>query len=537
MSDVDTAATLEQEIASRRTFAIISHPDAGKTTVTEKLLLLGNAIQLAGDVRAKKTGRQARSDWMAMEAERGISITTSVMQFAYRNCVINLLDTPGHEDFSEDTYRTLTAVDSAIMVIDAAKGVEARTRKLLEICRARDMPILAFINKLDREALAPIELLDHIEEELGIECAPMTWPVGSGRSFRGCYHLEADDFTEYEQGFGSTLHSYPRHGSLQSAETKAWLGADYEDLADELELVRGASHEFELSAYLEGRRAPVYFGSALQNFGIDHLLNRFIAIAPPPKERLTLQDAIEPSKPDFSGFVFKIQANMNPKHRDRIAFLRVCSGRYRKGMRMRHVRLDRDVKIANALTFMAGERTQTEQAFPGDIIGLHNHGTIRIGDSFTEGERLSFRGIPNFAPELFQRVRVKDPTKSKRLLQGVRQLSEEGATQVFMPLASNDIIIGAIGALQFDVVAFRLQEEYGAECVYEQSDIFTVRWVYADDPQRVAEFRARANAQLALDGDDQLVLLATSRANLQLTQERWEDLTFADTREHALAEA
>lgn len=531
-----SADVLSEEIAIRRTFAIISHPDAGKTTVTEKMLLLGNAIQLAGDVRAKKTGRQARSDWMAMEAERGISITTSVMQFEYAGRVINLLDTPGHEDFSEDTYRTLTAVDSAIMVIDAAKGVESRTRKLLEICRSRDMPILAFINKLDRESLPPIDLLDHIEQELGIECAPMTWPIGSGRSFRGCYHLREDKFTEYEQGHGSTLHEYRRFGSLDSAETKTWLGNDLDEFADELELVRGASHEFSEEAYLAGTRAPVFFGSALQNFGIDHLLDRFVNVAPPPQDRPTLRDAVKPDSGDFSGFVFKIQANMNPKHRDRIAFLRVCSGQYRKGMRMRHVRLGRDVKVANALTFMAGERQQTEEAFPGDIIGLHNHGTIRIGDSFTEGDPIRFRGIPNFAPELFRRVRVKDPTKSKRLAQGVKQLSEEGATQVFMPLKGNEIIIGAIGALQFDVVAFRLQEEYGAECVYETSDIYTVRWVYAEDELRLQEFRNRANAILALDGDEQLVLLATSRANLQLTQERWEDLSFKDVREHAISE-
>ncbi len=525
----------ERKVASRRTFAIISHPDAGKTTVTEKLLLLGKAIQLAGDVRAKKTGRQARSDWMAMEAERGISITTSVMQFEYRDRVINLLDTPGHEDFSEDTYRTLTAVDSAIMVIDAAKGVEARTRKLLEICRARNMPILAFINKLDRESLPPIELIDHIEQELHIECAPMTWPVGSGRSFRGCYHIQEDAFTEYEHGHGSTLHCYPRHHGLASETTQAWLGRDYDESADELELVRGASHSFVLDAYLSGRQAPVYFGSALQNFGIDHLLDQFVTIAPPPQKRLTLHNSVKPTSIDFSGFVFKIQANMNPKHRDRIAFLRICSGQYRKGMRMRHVRLGRDIKIANALTFLAGERTQTETAFPGDIIGLHNHGTIRIGDSFTEGAELAFRGIPNFAPELFRRVRVKDPTKVKRLTQGVRQLSEEGATQVFMPLANNEIIIGAVGALQFDVVAFRLQNEYGAECVYETSNIFTVRWVYAEDERRLDEFRTKVNAQLALDGDRQLVLLATSRANLELTQERWTDIEFKDTREHALA--
>ena len=523
-----------QEVASRRTFAIISHPDAGKTTVTEKMLLLGNAIQLAGDVRAKKTGRQAKSDWMAMEAERGISVTTSVMQFQFQDRVINLLDTPGHEDFSEDTYRTLTAVDSAIMVIDAAKGVEDRTRKLLEICRNREIPILTFINKLDREALAPIELLDHIEEELDLECTPITWPIGSGRSFRGCYHVIEDQFTEFERGFGSTVHNYPQHGSIESTGSREWLGADFDDFAEEVELVRGASHEYDLDAYLSGRRTPVFFGSALQNFGIDHLLGRFTEIAPAPGSRLTLRDPIEPERPDFSGFVFKIQANMNPKHRDRIAFMRVCSGSYRKGMKLRHVRLGRDVRISDAVTFMAGERKQTEEAFPGDIIGLHNHGTIRIGDAFSEGEQIAFRGIPNFAPELFRSVRVQDPMKSKRLEQGVKQLSEEGATQVFLPLSRNDVIIGAIGALQFDVVAFRLKEEYGAECTYAPSDIFTVRWISADDSKKLDEFKLKANAQLALDGDGELVLLANSRANLELTQERWPDIRFSDTREHAL---
>lgn len=523
-----------EQVAARRTFAIISHPDAGKTTVTEKMLLLGNAIQLAGDVRAKKTGRQAKSDWMAMEAERGISVTTSVMQFGFRNRIINLLDTPGHEDFSEDTYRTLTAVDSAIMVIDAAKGVEERTRKLLEICRMREIPILTFINKLDREALSPIELMDHIEDELGIECTPVTWPIGSGRSFRGCYHMNEDSITEFERGYGSMTHDYPRHESLNSDETRDWLGSDYDELVEEIELVRGASHSYDVDAYRSGRRSPVFFGSALQNFGIDHLLELFVEVAPSPGARLSSSVSVDPVDPTFSGFVFKIQANMNPKHRDRIAFLRVCSGRYSKGMKLRHVRLGRDVKISDAVTFMAGERKQTEEAYPGDIIGLHNHGTIRIGDSFSEGKEVAFQGIPNFAPELFRSVRVKDPMKSKRLEQGVRQLAEEGATQVFMPLTRNDVIIGAIGALQFDLVAFRLKEEYGAECDYEHSNIYTVRWVYADEDRRLSEFKTKANSLLALDGDGQLVMLAQSRANLELTQERWPDIQFASTREHAI---
>ena len=525
---------LASEVARRRTFAIISHPDAGKTTVTEKLLLLGNAILLAGDVRAKKTGRQAKSDWMAMEAERGISVTTSVMQFNYQNCIINLLDTPGHEDFSEDTYRTLTAVDSAIMVIDAAKGVEDRTRKLLEICRMRDMPVLTFVNKLDREALPPLELLDHIEQELMVECAPMTWPIGSGRSFRGCYHLDSQSFTEYEQGHGSTVHEYQKKESLHSPVTQEWLGSDLEEVTEELELIEAASNPFDQEAYLDGRLSPVFFGSALQNFGLDHLLDHFVKYAPMPQSRETVEGSIEPTETQFSGFVFKIQANMNPKHRDRIAFLRVCSGRYEKGMRMRHVRIDRNVKISDAVTFMAGERTRTEEAFAGDIIGLHNHGTIQIGDSFTQGSNEYFRGIPNFAPELFRRVRVRDPLKSKRLEQGIKQLAEEGATQVFMPFDRNEIVIGAIGSLQFDLVAFRLNEEYSAECVYDPSNIYTVRWVTSEDAKLLQDFESKARSQLGLDSSGQLVLLATSRAHLQLTQERWPDLVFNDTREHAL---
>ena len=525
---------LFSEVARRRTFAIISHPDAGKTTVTEKLLLLGNAILLAGDVRAKKTGRQAKSDWMAMEAERGISVTTSVMQFTYDDNIINLLDTPGHEDFSEDTYRTLTAVDSAIMVIDAAKGVEERTRKLLEICRMRDMPVLTFINKLDRESLPALELLDHIEQELVIECAPMTWPVGSGRSFRGCYHVNEETFTGYEHGFGSVVHDYPTREGINSADTQAWLGSEFDEVAEEVELIDEASNTFDQSAYLDGRQTPVFFGSALQNFGVSHLLDHFVQHAPTPQQRETTVGNISPTESDFSGFVFKIQANMNPKHRDRIAFMRVCSGKYEKGMRMHHVRLNRDVKISDAVTFMAGERTRTEEAFAGDIIGLHNHGTIQIGDSFTQGVSQTFRGIPNFAPELFRRVRVRDPLTSKRLEVGIKQLAEEGATQVFMPFDRNEIVIGAIGALQFDLVAFRLKEEYGAECIYESSNIYTVRWVESESQSKLEEFEKRARSYLGTDSGGQLVLLATSRANLQLTQERWPDLVFNDTREHAL---
>ena len=525
--------SLDTDVDRRRTFAIISHPDAGKTTVTEKLLLLGDAIKMAGTVKARKSDRHAKSDWMAMEQERGISVTTSVMQFPYDDRVVNLLDTPGHEDFSEDTYRTLTAVDSALMVIDGSKGVEPRTIKLLEVCRMRDTPILTFINKLDREIREPIDLVDEVEHILQIECAPMTWPVGMGRNFRGCYHIGADCFECYETGHGESLFEYRTIQGLESAEAAQWLGEDHAAFVDEIELVRGASHDFDLDAYREGRRSPVFFGTALGNFGVRHVLDEFVRISPPPRTREADSRVVAPTEPKFSGFVFKIQANMDPKHRDRIAFLRVCSGRYRHGMRMHHVRLGRDTKITDAVTFMAGDRVQADEAFAGDIIGLHNHGSIQIGDSFSEGEDLSFKGVPNFAPELFRRVRTRDPLRSKQLEKGVKQLSEEGATQAFMPMVGNDIIVGAVGSLQFDLVSFRLKEEYKADCIYEPSNIYTVRWVNSGDAKKLDEFRAKNENQLAVDGGGHLAFLATSRANLQLTEERWPDVTFSATREHA----
>ena len=407
--------TIKESVDKRRTFAIISHPDAGKTTVTEKLLLMGNAIQLAGTVKAKKSGRQAKSDWMALEQQRGISVTTSVMQFDYQGYVVNLLDTPGHEDFSEDTYRTLTAVDSAVMVIDGAKGVEPRTRKLVEICRMRDTPIVTLVNKLDRECMDPLDMISHIEDELQVECIPMSWPIGSGRSLRGLYRLDADVLKIYERGHGSTTYEYPQIQGLDTPEAKRLLGADYEESAETIELLKGAGHVADHQEYLEGRQTPVFFGSALQNFGITDLMDVFVKKAPAPLERVTESGMVSPYSDTFSGFVFKIQANMDPQHRDRIAFLRVCSGSYRKGMKMRHVRLDRDVKIADAVTFMAGDRARVEEAYAGDIIGLHNHGTIRIGDTFSEGEKIQFKGIPNFAPELFKRVRAKNPLHSQTI--------------------------------------------------------------------------------------------------------------------------
>ena len=516
----------------RRTFAIISHPDAGKTTVTEKLLLFGGAIQLAGTVKGRKADRHATSDWMEMEKERGISITTSVMQFVHNGYVMNLLDTPGHEDFSEDTYRTLTAVDSALMVIDVAKGVEDRTVKLMDVCRLRDTPIMTFINKLDREGREPISLLDEVETVLGIQCAPVTWPVGMGKRFKGIYHLYQDVIYLYQSGKNAQKQEALKIAGLDNPQLDELLGHDAKELRDEIELVKGASHEFDLKLYLAGKMTPVYFGSAINNFGIKELLDDFAQYAPPPLPREARERQVSPAEEAFTGFVFKIQANMDPKHRDRIAFLRICSGTFTKGMKLSHLRLGKDVQIGNALTFMAGERAHAQLAVAGDIIGLHNHGTIRIGDTFTQGESLKFTGIPNFAPELYRLVRLKDPLKSKALLKGLIELSEEGATQIFRPLNSNMLILGAVGTLQFDVVAHRLRHEYKVDCVYESVNVSCARWVYSDDEKAMAEFRAKAFDYLALDGSDSLMYLAPTRVNLSMAQERYPKIEFSATREH-----
>jgi peptide chain release factor 3 len=519
------------EVARRRTFAIISHPDAGKTTLTEKLLLFGGAIQLAGTVKGRKAARHATSDWMRLEQQRGISVTSSVMQFPYAGRIINLLDTPGHEDFSEDTYRTLTAVDSALMVIDCAKGVEERTIKLMEVCRLRDTPIMTFINKLDREGREPLALLDEIERVLGIGCAPVTWPIGMGRDLRGIYHLLEDRIYVYQPAEKGRAGTHAVIDRLSSDGAAALLGDRAAALREEIELVRGASHEFSPAEYLAGRRTPVFFGSAINNFGITELLSAFVAHAPPPRPRATSGRTVDPFEERLTGFVFKIQANMDPGHRDRIAFMRICSGRYQKGMRLYHVRLGKEMRVADALTFMAADRQHTDEAWAGDIIGLHNHGTINIGDSFTEGERLMFTGIPNFAPELFRRVVLRDPLRMKALAKGLDQLCEEGATQLFRPLRNNDLILGAVGPLQFDVVAFRLADEYGVQAGWDDVNVYTARWIDCADPKKLQEFHARAHDHLALDHAGALVYLAPSRVNLQLTQERWPEVSFRETRE------
>ena len=524
--------SIDKQVGLRRTFAIISHPDAGKTTLTEKLLLFGGAIQLAGTVKGRKATRHARSDWMKLEQERGISVTSSVMQFPYRDRVVNLLDTPGHEDFSEDTYRTLTAVDSALMVIDCAKGVEERTIKLMDVCRLRDTPIMTFINKLDREGREPIELLDEIESVLKIACSPITWPIGMGRSLRGVYHLLEDRVYLYTSKAKQKVSEQSIIDGLDSAELDTLLGDDADALREEVELVKGACPEFDLQEYLAGRQSPVFFGSAIANFGVRELLNSFVEFAPAPRPREAEGRVVDPREESLTGFVFKIQANMDPGHRDRIAFMRICSGEYRKGMRALHIRSGKEIKIPEAITFMAADRQHAESAFAGDIIGLHNHGTINIGDSFSEGEQLKFLGIPSFAPEIFRRAVLRDPLRLKALQKGLAQLCEEGATQLFRPLRNNDLILGAVGPLQFDVVAHRLREEYKVDCQFEAVAVATARWIECDDPKRLEEFRRKAHDNLALDHGDSLVYIAPTRVNLNLAEERWPEIRFRPTREY-----
>ncbi|MPQ76201.1 peptide chain release factor 3 [Hydrogenovibrio sp. JE_KL2] len=523
--------SLQLEKNKRRTFAIISHPDAGKTTVTEKLLLYGGAIQMAGAVKSRKTDRGATSDWMKMEQERGISVASSVMQFPYKKVMMNLLDTPGHEDFSEDTYRTLTAVDSALMVIDVAKGVEDRTIKLMEVCRLRDTPILTFINKLDREGKEPIELLDEVEEVLKISCAPMTWPIGMGKRFKGIYHLYNDTIRLFEVADGLNASAGELIEGLDNPLLDEKIGGMAEELREEIELVRGASHEFDLDAFLDGQLTPVFFGSAVNNFGLQELLDGFAEYAPPPKGRETETRTVSADEDKLTGFVFKIQANMDPQHRDRVAFMRIVSGKYEAGMKLKHVRIGKDVKISKAITFLANKRDHAEEAYPGDIIGLHNHGTIKIGDTFTQGEDLKFTGIPNFAPELFRRAQLKDPMKMKALQKGLTQLSEEGATQLFRPIANNDLILGAVGVLQFEVVAQRLKDEYNVSCLFEAVNVSTARWIMGEKSE-IEKFLAKVKENVAYDAADQLVYIAPTRVNLSLMEERWPNLQFVATREH-----
>ena len=526
---------IAQEAARRRTFAIISHPDAGKTTLTEKLLLFSGAILSAGTVKGKKSGKFATSDWMEIEKQRGISVASSVMQFDYRQHVVNLLDTPGHEDFSEDTYRVLTAVDSALMVIDAAKGVEAQTIKLLNVCRLRDTPIVTFMNKYDREVRDSLELLDEVENILNIRCAPITWPIGIGKNFKGVYHILNDEIYLFDAGGNNFPHEFDVIKGIDNARLDELFPIEIQQLREEIELVLAASNEFDLEAFLHGELTPVFFGSAINNFGIQEILNALIEWAPAPQPRAALQRVVEPTENKFSGFVFKIQANMDAKHRDRIAFLRVCSGEFTRGMKIKHLRLNRDIAASSVVTFMSHTRELIEEAFAGDIIGIPNHGNIQIGDSFTEGEQLTFTGIPFFAPELFRAVRIKNPLKMKQLQKGLQQLGEEGAVQVFRPHNGGDLILGAVGVLQFEVVTARLANEYGVDAVFEPASIWSARWISCTDSKKMAEFEKANTLNLATDAGGNLTYLAPNRVNLSLTEERWPDIRFHETRELTVA--
>ncbi|MCB2169419.1 MAG: peptide chain release factor 3 [Deltaproteobacteria bacterium] len=521
----------QKEIDRRRTFGIISHPDAGKTTLTEKLLLFGGAIQQAGAVRARKAARHATSDWMSIEKERGISVTSSVMKFNYQDFEINLLDTPGHQDFSEDTYRVLTAVDSTLMVIDGAKGVEPQTEKLMEVCRMRNTPIITFINKLDREGLPPLDILDEIENKLQVECTPLSWPIGMGKSFKGVYNLFRRELHLFEPGRETIGQPGVIIRDLADPVLDDLLGSQAKELRGDIELLEGAVDPFEMTHFLNGSQTPVFFGSAINNFGVKELLDAFVEMAPHPGPRASVTRDVSPYESEFSGFAFKIQANMNPAHRDRIAFVRICSGKFNRGMKVLHHRIGKEVTLANATIFMAQDRANVEEAFPGDIIGIYNHGTIKIGDTFTEKEPLKFLGIPNFAPEHFRRVRIKNPLKTKQLNKGLIQLAEEGAVQVFRPVMGSDYILGAVGVLQFDVTMARLKAEYGVDAVYEAVDYTVARWVACDDRKKLAEFEKKNLASIARDAEGCLSYLATSEWKLGHCMEKWPDIAFHKTRD------
>jgi peptide chain release factor 3 len=524
-ADSAAASPLAREIARRRTFAIISHPDAGKTTLTEKLLLFGGAIQLAGQVKAKRDGRNTRSDWMAIERARGISVVTSVMTFEYGGAVFNLLDTPGHEDFSDHTYRTLTAVDSAIMVIDAARGIESRTRKLFEICRLRDIPIITFINKMDRESREPLELLDEIESTLALQTAPMVWPVGRGRDFKGTYDLTHPRIRQVEQepeGKPVSGLDDPLFDELLGDGAAAWR--------DEIALVETACGKFDLQKFRDGTLTPVFFGSALKNFGVRDILEALIAHAPPPRNQKAATRTVEATEKAMTGIVFKIQANMDPNHRDRIAFMRVCSGKLTRGMRVKVVRTDKTMALAAPQFFFAQDRSLAEEAYAGDVVGIPNRGALRIGDAVTEGEDITFLGIPSFAPEILRRIRLEDAIRAKKLREALREMAEEGVVQLFNPIDGTQPIVGVIGALQLDVLADRLKNEYGLQSGFDPAPCDTVRWIEADDPGALARFVEKNRSAVATDLDGAQVYLATSAFNLSWVAERNPDVRFVDVK-------
>lgn len=519
-------SALQDQIERRRTFAIISHPDAGKTTITEKLLLFGGAIQMAGAVRARRATRHATSDFLQVEQERGISVSTAVMSFDYQGRAVNLLDTPGHADFSEDTYRVLTAVDSALMVLDGAKGVEQRTRALMDVCRLRTTPVMTFANKLDRECLDPFDLLDDVEKTLNIRCIPVTWPIGMGKRFEGIYDLPNRQVVFYQPSERGKRNERVVLDDLDDLED--WVPALLADkLREELELLE-ALDDFDVDAYRAGELTPVFFGSAINNFGVKELLDHFVEFAPPPQGRGTTTRDVAPDEEAFTGFVFKIQANLDKRHHDRMAFVRVTSGKYHRGMKLEHVRLGKTKVVNNATTFLARDRVIADEAFPGDIIGLHNHGGIRVGDTFTEGEGLKFTGIPAFAPELFRRALLLDPLKAKALMKGLHELSEEGAAQLFRPLEGSDYVLGALGVLQFEVIASRLENEYGVRARFELLTLSAARWV--DGPAEVVGRFVRENKRRCYhDLAENLTFIAQSEFNVNYAAQQYPELTFSST--------
>lgn len=528
-------SALQDAVAQRRTFAIISHPDAGKTTLTEKLLLFGGAIQQAGAVKARGEQRRAHSDWMKVERERGISVTSSVMTYEYDGRIFNLLDTPGHEDFSEDTYRTLTAVDSAVMVIDAAKGIEAQTRKLFEVCRLRDVPIITFINKLDRESRDPFDLLDEIEQSLALDVTPASWPIGMGRNFHGCYDLFEDRLILLSKSRSDIPDVGETCTGLDDPKLDELLPASaVAELREQVEMARGLCPDFDMEAYREGHMTPVYFGSAINNFGVRELLDGLAQRAPSPDEQIAAERTVKPAEDKVSGFVFKIQANMDPKHRDRIAFVRLCSGRFKRGMKMRHVRSGKTLNVHNAQMFLARDRELAEEAWAGDIIGIPNHGNLRIGDTLTEGEELRFQGIPAFAPEMLQKVRPDDPLKAKHLGRALMQLAEEGAASALKTLLGGDWIVGVIGVLQFEVLAERVRTEYDVSVRFEAAELYTARWVEGDAGM-VKDFTDKNRPSMAADHDGATVFLARNAWHLNKAEEDWPDLRFEKTKEQNLS--
>jgi len=527
--------TPAEEIARRRCFAIIAHPDAGKTTLTEKLLLFGGAIQMAGAVKAKGDARRAKSDWMAIERDRGISVATSVMNFDYAGCVFNLLDTPGHQDFSEDTYRTLTAVDSAVMVLDGAKGIESQTKKLFEVCRLRDVPIITFINKYDRESRDPLDLLDEIEQTLALAVTPASWPIGMGADFKGCYDLLRDQLLLFDRRDSKTVTEPVRCTGLDDPKIDELIGPEEAaKLREGVHLVREVCPPFNLQSYLEGHLTPVFFGSAINNFGVRELLQGLADYAPPPRPAPAEGRSVAPDEKPTTGFVFKVQANMDPKHRDRIAFVRLCSGHFRRGQKLRHVRAGKDMAVNNAVLFMARDRELAETAWPGDIIGIPNHGTLRIGDALTEGELLRFTGVPSFAPELLQRVRPLDPMRAKHLQKALEHFAEEGASQFFRPLIGSDLIVGVVGQLQFDVLAARINAEYNLDVRFEQAPFESARWVEADDPKILDQFIEANRGSCGEDHDGHPVFLARNSWALSRAQQDFPAVRFKTTREQNL---